>query len=127
MAFQEAQTTIVVFLYSTILLDSGNKDTAMEITATLSAKHADKLARLEAHFGMSRDALLEYMLDRIYDVNAVDIGYFHWGEPKKVTRGMRSCSLCKQPLTVGQRYCEAEAHDPYGYWISAHEECITGR
>lgn len=95
----------------------------MDITATLSAKHADKLVRLEAHLGMSRNQLLEFMLDRIYDVNAVDIGHFHWGRPRKVKIEISSCYLCKKPFTVGQRYCDAEAYNEDGPSIAAHYEC----
>ena len=99
----------------------------MDITATLSAKHADKLTRLEAHFGMSRNQLLEFMLDRIYDVNAVDIGHFHWGKPRKVKIALDICYLCNEPFAVGQRSCDAEAYNEDGPSISAHEDCVKAR
>ena len=66
----------------------------MEITATLSAKHADKLARLEAHLGLSRDALLEVMLDTIYMKHAVDIGHLYWGELRTVEFVIGVCFFC---------------------------------
>ena len=95
----------------------------MDITATLSAKHADKLTRLEAHFGMTRNQMIEFMLDRIYDVNAIDIGHFHWSRPRKVRIAMDICYLCKQPLEVGQRACDAEANNEDGPSITAHYDC----